>query len=113
MKEKKLEAISMNDTLPHQITAPNFKGTGIKMEPPFINKYGVVIGDSKYASKNSPLENWTKKTDPEIMAGDEWVHPTNDISWNSIENRELLESKKQPQARPFMHPSIDVSHNND
>lgn len=31
--------------------------------------------------------------DPEIMAGDQWVHPTNDIGWNTTENRELLESK--------------------
>lgn len=105
--------VSMNETMPHQISAPSFEGTGIKMEPPFVNKHDVTIGDSIYASPNSPLENWTKDTDPSIMAGDEWVHPTNDIGWNTAENRELLESKKKPQAYPFMHPSKDVSQGTD
>lgn len=109
-KEKKL---SIDETLPHQIEAPSFKGTGIKMEAPFQNEYGVIIGDSYYASKNSPIENWSKETDPEIMAGDQWVHPTNDIGWNTSENKELLESKRTPQARPFMHPSHDVSRGTD
>jgi hypothetical protein len=104
---------SVNETMPHQINAPSFEGTGIKMEPPFVNKHGVTIGDSIYASSNSPLENWTRDTDPSIMAGDEWVHPTNDIGWNTSENRELLESKKKPQAYPFMHPTKDVSKGSD
>lgn len=110
MDHKKNEnPLSINETLPHQVNAPSFKGTGMKMEPPFVNKHGVTIGDSLYASENSPLENWSKDTDPEIMTGDEWVHPTNDIGWNTTENRELLESKKKPQASPFMHPTKDVS----
>ncbi|MBM7654195.1 DUF3905 domain-containing protein [Neobacillus cucumis] len=103
------EKVTIEDTMPHQISAPSFEGTGIKMEAPFTNKYGVTIGDSKYASENSPLENWSKDTDPSIMSGDEWVHPTNDIGWNTAENRDLLESKKKPQAYPFMHPTKDVS----
>ncbi len=107
--KKKENPLSINETLPHQVSAPSFKGTGMKMEPPFVNKHGVTIGDSLYASENSPLENWSKDTDPEIMAGDEWVHPTNDIGWNTTENRELLESKQKPQASPFMHPTKDVS----
>ncbi|MDP4087297.1 MAG: DUF3905 domain-containing protein [Bacillota bacterium] len=111
--EHHLKQISIDETLPHQINAPSFKGTGIKMEPPFINKYGVTIGDSMYASKNSPLENWTKETDPVIMSGDGWVHPTNDIGWNSTENRELLENKKNPQAGLFMHPTKDVGQSRD
>lgn len=112
-KKQKLDNPTMNQTIPHQINAPSFEGTGIKMQPPFINEHGVVIGDSLYSSPNSPLENWTKNTDPEIMAGDEWVHPTNDIGWNTAENRELLESKKKPQAYPFMHPDKDVSKGSD
>lgn len=112
-EDQKIENVSLDETLPHQINAPSFKGTGIKMEPPFINKYGVKIGDSMYASKNSPLENWTKDTDPSIMSGDDWVHPTNDIGWNSTENRELLENKRSPQSFPFMHPTKDVGQNND
>ncbi|NWQ41352.1 DUF3905 domain-containing protein [Bacillus sp. EB106-08-02-XG196] len=112
-KKQKLDNPTMNQTIPHQINAPSFEGTGIKMQPPFINEHGVVIGDSLYSSPNSPLENWTANTDPEIMAGDEWVHPTNDIGWNTAENRELLESKKKPQAYPFMHPDKDVSKGSD
>lgn len=112
-KKQKLDNPTMNQTIPHQINAPSFEGTGIKMQPPFINEHGVVIGDSLYSSPNSPLENWTENTDPEIMAGDEWVHPTNDIGWNTAENRELLESKKKPQAYPFMHSDKDVSKGSD
>ncbi|MGG1400147.1 DUF3905 domain-containing protein [Bacillus salipaludis] len=111
--EKSLKPLDIDETLPHQISAPSFEGTGIKMEKPFVNKHGVVIGDSMYASENSPLENWTDETDPEIMAGDEWVHPTNDIGWNTTENKELLESKRKPKAYPFMHPSKDVGKGTD
>jgi hypothetical protein len=110
---KNLENISLDETLPHQIHSPCFKGTGIKMQPPFVNSFGVVIGDSLYASANSPLENWSEEIDPSIMAGEEWVHPTNDIGWNSAENRELIESMQKPKASPFMHPTQDVSHNRD
>lgn len=101
--------VSLEETMPHQINAPSFKGTGIKMEAPFVNQYGVTIGDSKYTSANSLLENWSKDTDPAIMSGPEWVHPTNDIGWNTTENRELLETKRTPQGSPFMHPTKDVS----
>lgn len=115
-KEKNKQSqklLGINETLPHQINAPSFEGTGMKMEPPFINKHGVRIGDSLYASPNSPLENWSEKTDPAIMAGDEWVHPTNDIGWNTTKNRELLESKRKPESYPFMHPTKDFSHGSD
>ena len=112
-KENKQEKLSIDETMPHQMNAPSFKGTGIKMEAPFVNKHGVTIGDSHYSSENSPLENWSKDTDPTVMAGDQWVHPTNDIGWNTAENRELLEEKQKPQGVPFMHPSKDVSHGSD
>ncbi len=111
--KKKLKKVTIDETMPHQINAPDFKGTGMEVMPPFVNDYGVVIGDSNYSSENSPLENWTDETDPAIMAGDEWVHPTNDIGWNTPENRELVESKRKPQAYPFMHPTHDVSHGKD
>ncbi|WP_342430390.1 DUF3905 domain-containing protein [Neobacillus sp. FSL H8-0543] len=107
-KNDKSQKLSIAETMPHQINAPSFEGTGINMQPPFVNEHGVVIGDSFYSSANSPLENWTENTDPNIMAGEEWVHPTNDIGWNTPENRELLESKKKPHAYPFMHPTKDV-----
>lgn len=113
-ERKKLEEnYSIDGTLPHQINSPDFKGTGITIEPPFINSQGVVIGDSQYASSNSPLEQWSENTDPAIMSGDEWVHPTNDIGWNTSENRDLVESKKKPKGYPFMHPTKDVSHGKD
>ncbi|MBY0120947.1 DUF3905 domain-containing protein [Bacillus sp. S/N-304-OC-R1] len=114
-KKKKYvgKSIGINETLPHQIEAPSFKGTGIKMEAPFENSHEVIIGDSLYSSENSPLENWSTETDPEIMAGDEWVHPTNDIGWNTSENQDLLERKKKPQGSPFMHPTHDVSRGTD
>jgi hypothetical protein len=112
-KDKNQNDFSINETLPHQISAPSFKGTGITMQPPFENSHGVIIGDSLYSSPNSPLENWTEDTDPAVMAGDEWVHPTNDIGWNTTENRELLEAKRKPRAYPFMHPTKDVSHGKD
>lgn len=108
-----LKPLDIEETLPHQVNAPSFKDTGIKMEAPFENEHGVIIGDSIYASPDSPLENWTDETDPEIMSGDQWVHPTNDIGWNTSENRELLEEKRKPQAYPFMHPTNDVSKGQD
>lgn len=105
--------LDIDNTLPHQISAPSFKGTGMNIQPTFRNKHGVVIGDSHYSSQNSPLENWSEDTDPAIMSGDEWVHPTNDIGWNTTENQEILEEKRAPQAYPFMHPTIDVSKGKD
>ena len=112
-KDRELKPLDIEETLPHQINAPSFKDTGIEMKAPFKNEHGIIIGDSLYASENSPLENWTDETDPAVMAGDEWVHPTNDIGWNTSENRELLEEKRKPQAYPFMHPTKDVSKGQD
>lgn len=105
--------LAINETLPHQINAPSFKNTGIEMKAPFANAFGVVIGDSNYASDNSPLENWSDDIDPHIMAGDEWVHPTNDIGWNTQENKELLEKKRQANKERFMHPTKDVGYQKD
>lgn len=83
-----------DETQPHQINAPTFKGTGIEMKAPFVNRYGVVIGDSLYDSDDSLLNNWSDEVDPSIMSGDEWVHPTNDIGWNTDENHEMLHQKR-------------------
>lgn len=111
-KEKQKAKMIIDETLPHQMGSPVFKGSGVKMQEPFTNEFGVVIGDSHYDSKHSPLNNWSKETDPEIMAGEEWVHPTNDIGWNSEENRELIEKKIRSKG-PFMHPPVDVSFDRD
>lgn len=112
-KKEKLNSPILGETLPHQIYSPSYKGSGIKMQEPFVNEHGVVIGDSFYDSPNSPLNNWSDEVDPEIMAGDEWVHPTNDIGWNTTENRELIEKNAGQQRARFMHPTIDVSHGKD
>ncbi|MFC4320563.1 DUF3905 domain-containing protein [Litchfieldia salsa] len=112
-KEQKLNSPILDETQPHQINAPTFKGTGQKMQKPFVNEHGVIIGDSLYNSPESPINNWSEDVDPSIMAGDDWVHPTNDIGWNTSENRELLEQQKAPQGVPFMHPTKDVSKSTD
>ncbi|SCC36102.1 Protein of unknown function [Fictibacillus enclensis] len=112
-KEEKLDSPILDETLPHQANSPSFKGSGMKMEAPFVNDYGVVIGDSLYNSENSPLNNWSEDSDPSIMAGEQWVHPTNDIGWNTEENRELIEKKIKPKGVPFTHPTKDTSYRKD
>jgi hypothetical protein len=113
-KEKKNNNSPILDgTIPHQINSPSFKNANMKMEEPFTNEHGVVIGDSLYDSENSPLNNWSDDVDPAIMAGDQWVHPTNDIGWNTSENKELIEGNIPPQGVPFMHSTKDVSYSKD
>lgn len=80
---------------------------------PFVNEYGVVIGDYLYVSENSPLENWSTEVDPSIMSGDQWVHPFNDVGFNTRENRDIFEKGIHPLGYPFMHPTHDMSYNND
>jgi hypothetical protein len=108
-KENNIDSPILDETIPHQAHFPSFKGTGIAMQEPFVNKHGVVIGDSKYDSSNSPLNNWSDEIDPVIMAGDEWIHPTNDIGWTTPENQELLEEKKSTKSDIFMHPQYGIT----
>ena len=77
---------------------------------PYINRYGVVIGDHEYVSANSPLEQWTENTDPAVMAGDQWVHPYKDIGFQTTENRELFEKGIAPQSGIFMHPDKNAAY---
>lgn len=87
---------------------PEFReGRGPKA--PFVNDYGVVIGDHDYASPNSPLEQWTEETDPYEMSGDQWVHPYKDIGFRTRENRDLFEKGIAPASGTFMHPAIQSS----
>ncbi|GED29882.1 DUF3905 domain-containing protein [Brevibacillus centrosporus] len=109
---KETKDIAIDGTLPHQISAPDFKNSTRSIQKPFVNEFGVVIGDSLYDSQESPINNWSTETDPSVMAGDQWVHPTNDIGWNSYENREMLEDKPFVGAR-FSHPTHDVSKGKD
>lgn len=77
---------------------------------PFVNEHGVVIGDHEYESPDSPLQHWNKETDPEVMAGDEWVHPYKDIGFHTAENRDYFEKGISPQSGIFMHPDKDVAY---
>ncbi|OCT16025.1 hypothetical protein A8709_10430 [Paenibacillus pectinilyticus] len=77
---------------------------------PFVNEYGVTIGDHDYESDNSPLEQWTAETNPEVMAGDQWVHPFKDVGFQSAENRELFEEGIVPQSGIFTHPDKNVAY---
>lgn len=96
---------------PYEINfLPEFR-QGRGPEEPLINEYGVVIGDHMYESSNSPLENWSEETDPEIMSGDQWVHPFKDIGFHTEENRAYFEQGILPQGEGrFMHPDKDVSY---
>jgi hypothetical protein len=80
---------------------------------PFVNEYGVVIGDRNYNSSDSPMNQWSTEIDPSIMSGDQWVHPYNDVGFNTRENRDIFEKGVAPLAYPFMHPTKDVSYHND
>jgi hypothetical protein len=100
-------------TAPHQIRSAEAWEARPDLKKPFVNEYGVVIGDNFYDSPKSPLNNWSKDVDPAIMAGEQWVHPTNDIGWNTAENQELLKEGILPQSGIFMHPTKDVSYRKD
>lgn len=76
----------------------------------FINEHGVLIGDHVYESDNSPLNRWSKDTDPSVMSGDEWVHPYKDVGFQTSENRDLFEQAIPPQGHPFQHPDKDVAY---
>ncbi|WP_139995870.1 DUF3905 domain-containing protein [Paenibacillus paridis] len=71
---------------------------------PYVNQYGVVIGDHEYESPNSPLSQWSEDTDPAIMAGDEWVHPFKDVGFLTADNRDIFEKGQSPQGGIFTHP---------
>ena len=98
------------DLDPYEIDfLPQFR-QGRGPRKPFVNKYGVVIGDHDYESPQSPLEQWSKDTDPSVMAGDEWVHPYKDIGFHSSENRDYFEKGIPPRSGMFMHPDKNVSY---
>jgi hypothetical protein len=111
----KLAQIAKDDPAldPYEIEfLPEFrKGRG--PEQPFVNEFGVVIGDHMYDSPESPLNHWSKDTDPAIMSGDQWVHPFKDIGFHTAENRDLFERGIAPQGGMFMHPDKDVAYGAD
>ncbi|WP_084423296.1 DUF3905 domain-containing protein [Cohnella thermotolerans] len=87
---------------------PEFRDNRGPREP-FVNEYGVVIGDHDYESPQSPLEQWSEETDPAVMAGDQWVHPFKDIGFRTRENRDLFERGIAPSSGTFMHPALQTS----
>lgn len=86
---------------------PEFRERGPR--EPFVNAHGVVIGDHEYASDASPLEQWSRDTDPSVMAGEQWVHPYKDIGFRTRENRELFEEGILPRPGTFRHPTLQAS----
>jgi hypothetical protein len=95
---------------PYEINfLPEFR-EGRGPRKPFVNSYGVVIGDHDYESPQSPLENWSTDTDPNVMAGEEWVHPYKDIGFHSSENRDYFEKGIPPRGGMFMHPDKNTAY---
>lgn len=88
---------------------PEFrKGRG--PEEPFVNPYGVTIGDHEYDSPQSPLNEWSTDTDPAVMAGDMWVHPFKDVGFHTQENRDYFEKGVSPKGGIYMHPFKDAAY---
>jgi hypothetical protein len=88
---------------------PEFK-KGREPRKPFVNQYGVIIGDHVYESEASPLEHWSTETDPSVMSGDEWVHPFKDVGFHTAENKDYFEKGISPQGGIYMHPDKDVAY---
>jgi len=78
---------------------------------PFVNEFGVTIGDHMYESPQSPLSQWTEDTDPMVMTGDRWVHPFKDIGFHTAENRDYFEKGmvSSLQGERFMHPEQNTA----
>src|SRR5690606_2248874 len=107
--QEKLAQIAKDDPAldPYEI---NFRAeflSGRGPREPFVNEYGVVIGDHMYDSPESPLNNWSKDTDPAVMSGDQWVHPFKDIGFHTRENRDYFERGIKLHGGMFMHPNED------
>jgi hypothetical protein len=106
--QKKLVHKDNSELDPFEIEfLPQFKQNRGPRQP-FVNQYGVVIGDHNYESEHSPLENWSEDTDPSVMAGDEWVHPYKDVGFTTAENRDYFEKGISPQSGVFMHPTLNA-----
>lgn len=111
----KLMQIAKDDPAldPYEINfRPEFR-EGRGPEEPFVNEYGIVIGDHMYDSPDSPLNQWSTDTDPAIMSGDQWVHPFKDIGFHTAENRALFEQGILPRGGIFMHPVNDAAYKKD
>jgi len=62
--------------------------------------------------KETPLDHWSTEIDPAIMAGDHWADPDHDLGHKSDENRDFRKGI-QPFGGIFMHPTHDVSYDQD
>jgi hypothetical protein len=109
-QKQQLQALGDPKLDPFEIEfMPEFR-QGRGSESPFVNEHGVIIGDHDYESAQSPINQWSKDTPPELMAGDEWVHPFKDIGFHTKENRDYFTQGIPPQAGIFMHPDKDVAY---
>ncbi|SDD80248.1 Protein of unknown function [Paenibacillus sp. UNCCL117] len=95
---------------PFEINFREEYASGRGPREPFVNRHGVLIGDHEYESPQSPLEHWSKQTDPSVMSGDEWVHPYKDVGFLTEENRELFEQGIAPQGAPFQHADKNTAY---
>lgn len=105
-----LENLGDHDLDPYEIEfLPEFE-QGRGSRDAFVNEHDVIIGDHEYESPQSPLQQWSKDTDPSIMAGDQWVHAYKDIGFHTEENLEYFEEGIEPEGGRFMHPDKDVAY---
>lgn len=110
--QEKLAQIAKDDPAldPYEINFREEFLSGRGPREPFVNEYGVVIGDHMYDSPESPLNNWSKDTDPAVMSGDQWVHPFKDIGFHTRENRDYFERGIKLHGGMFMHPNEDAAY---
>ncbi|MFD2673599.1 DUF3905 domain-containing protein [Marinicrinis sediminis] len=109
--KERLEALGSPEMDPYEIAfREEFLENGHHTRQAFVNEHGVIIGDHEYQSANSPLEQWTKDTDPAIMSGDGWVHPFKDIGFHADENKAYFEDGVPLSNGRLAHPNQDAAH---
>ncbi|MGB8956860.1 MAG: DUF3905 domain-containing protein [Tumebacillaceae bacterium] len=75
-------------------------------------RHQVDNNDRNAPWRNTPLENWSRDTDPFIMSGGQWVNNEHDLGTTRRENLEILNGNRNPVMAPFMHPTHDTSMRN-
>lgn len=111
-KQREIKALGNPEWDPYEISfSEEYIQQHKKHRRAFVNRYGVIIGDHQYDSPNSPLHQWSEEIDPEIMSGDEWVHPLKDIGFHSDQNRNFFEQGIAPSGGIMNHPAEDAASN--
>ena len=83
-----------------------------KSNPRRTLRHQVDNDDLNAPWRNTPLENWSRDTDPFIMSGGRWVDNEHDLGTTRRENLEILNGNRNPVSAPFMHPTHDTSMRN-